>query len=339
MIKVVKVIALASLLAPTLYGASTAGCKGCHGASFEKKAMGKSKIVKDMSKADIVTALKGYKDGSYGGTMKGIMKGQVASLSDADMEAIADEIKGGGAKAPAKADATPAKAEAKKPLVVDINAKVDTPERLSKDDLGNKKVVTESVLGLRKTDLYSEKDETTPMKTQYSSDAPGTSQRLARAFQDAPPMIPHSVEGLLPIKAGNNQCLGCHMPEVASSVGAIPIPKSHFTDFRPKHKFDGKKFEKAIDNLKNEVAISKPKKKLVNARFNCSQCHAPQSRGDLAVSNTFQGGFSEKNGKSASSWYDHMNDDLATVGEGNSVVTKDDIANKNSPAGKPVASE
>ena len=337
MIKVVKVIALASLLAPTLYGASTAACKGCHGASFEKKAMGKSKVVKDMSKADIVTALKGYKDGSYGGVMKGIMKGQVASLSDADMEAIANEIKGGGAKTPAKADATPAKAKA--PAVVDINAKVDTPDRISKEDLGNKKVVTESVLGLRKTDIYSEKDDTTPMKTQYSSDAPGTSQRLARAFQDAPPMIPHSVEGLLPIKAGNNQCLGCHMPDVAKGVGATPIPKSHFTNFRPKHKFDGKKFEKAIDNLKNDVAISKPKDKLVNARFNCSQCHAPQSRGDLAVANTFQGGFSEKNGKSASSWYDHMTDDLATVGEGNSVVTKNDIANKNSPAGKPVASE
>ncbi len=330
MTKFVKVIALASLLAPTLYGAAnTAGCKGCHGASFEKKAMGKSKVVKEMSKSDIITALKGYKDGSYGGAMKGIMKGQVASLSDADMEAIASEILGGGKTAPAKTDApaTPAKKG-----VVDINEKVDTPERLSKDDLGNKKVVTEEVLGLRKTDIYTE-DNTTSMKTQYGSDAPGTSQRLARAFQDAPPMIPHSVEGLLPIKAGNNQCLGCHMPEVAKGVGATPIPKSHFTNFRPKHKFDGKMFTKAIDNLKNEVSISKPGDKLIMARFNCSQCHAPQSRGDLAVSNTFEGGFSEKTGKSASSWYDHMTDDLATVGEGNSVVTKEDIENKNSPAG------
>ncbi len=332
MTKIVKVIALASLLAPTLYGASTAGCKGCHGATFEKKAMGKSKVVKDLSKADIVKALKGYKDGSYGGAMKGMMKGQVAALSDADIEAIAGEITGGGAKAPAAKTDAPAAAPAAKG-VVDINEKIDTPERLAKDDLGNKKVVTESVLGLRKTDLYSEKEDTVGMKTQYSSDAPGTSQRLARAFQDAPPMIPHSVEGLLPIKAGNNQCIGCHMPEAAKGVGATPIPKSHFTNFRPKHKFDGKMFKKSIDNLKNEVSISKPSDKLSMARFNCSQCHAPQSKGDLAVSNTFQGGFSEKNGKSASSWYDHMNDDLATVGEGNSVVTEADIANKNSAAG------
>ena len=67
-------------------------CAGCHGINFEKSAMGKSKIVKDLSKADIEKALKGYKDGSYGGAMKGIMKGQVAKLSDDDMKAIAEKF-------------------------------------------------------------------------------------------------------------------------------------------------------------------------------------------------------------------------------------------------------
>jgi len=331
MTKFVKIIALASLLTPTLYGASMAGCVGCHGADFEKKAMGKSKVVKDMSKADIVAALKGYKDGSYGGAMKGLMKGQVAALSDADMEAMAAKITGGSAAAPeAKTDASTKVVAA---TVVDINKEANAKENLDRDDLGNKKEVTESVLGLRKTDIYSEEDDTTGMKTQYSSAAPGTSQRIERAFQDAPPMIPHSVEGLLPIKTGNNQCIGCHMPESAAAMGATPIPKSHFTDFRPKHKVIDKQFKKTIDNYKNEVAISEVKPKLVHARFNCSQCHAPQSSGALAVSNTFQGGFSENNGKSGSSWFDHMNDDLATVGEKDSHITADDLANKNSAAG------
>ena len=67
-------------------------CAGCHGAAGEKVALGKSKVISDMSKADIVAALKGYKDGTYGGPMKGLMKGQVASLSDADMQAIGDQI-------------------------------------------------------------------------------------------------------------------------------------------------------------------------------------------------------------------------------------------------------
>jgi len=332
MTKVLKVIALGSLLASTSYAASLAACAGCHGQHFEKKAMGKSKIVKDMSQADILVALKGYKAGTYGGGMKGLMKGQVANLSDADMKSMAEAIKAGGGTATDKATVNAASAAVEQAKVINLNAAVCTPERLAEDDLGNKKVVTESRLGLRKTDLYSE-DDTTSMKTHYSDAAPGTSKRLERAFQDAPPMIPHSVEGLLPIKAGNNQCLGCHMPDVAKSMGATPIPKSHFTDFRPKHKVINGVFKKSIDNYKNEVAISKPKDKLVQARFNCSQCHAPQSTGDLAVSNTFQGGFSEKNGKMASDWYEHMTDDLATVGEKDSVVTPDDIANKNSPAG------
>jgi len=333
MTKVIKVIALGSLLASSTYAVSMAACVGCHGQHFEKVAMGKSKVVKDMSEADILVALKGYKNGTYGGTMKGLMKGQVANLSDADMKAMATAIKGGGGTVSDKATANAAASAVNEAKVININSTVCTPERLAEDDLGNKKIVTESRLGLRKTDLYSETDDTTGMKTNYSSAAPGTSKRLERAFQDAPPMIPHSVEGLLPIKTGNNQCIGCHMPEAAAGMGATPIPKSHFIDFRPKHSVVKGQFKKSIDNLKNEVAISKPKDKLVQARFNCSQCHAPQSQGDLAVSNTFQGGFSEKDGKSGSSWYDHMNDNLDTIGGASATVTKEDIANKNSAAG------
>ncbi|WP_370518783.1 hypothetical protein [Sulfurovum sp. bin170] len=70
----------------------TKACQACHGAEFEKKAMNVSKIVKDMTKADIITALKGYKDGSYGGNMKTLMKGQVASYDDAKIEAFAAQV-------------------------------------------------------------------------------------------------------------------------------------------------------------------------------------------------------------------------------------------------------
>jgi len=78
--------------APASAEVSTAACAGCHGANFEKKAMGVSKVVKDMAKADIVKALKGYKDGSYGGSMKTIMKGQAGPLSDAQIDAIANKV-------------------------------------------------------------------------------------------------------------------------------------------------------------------------------------------------------------------------------------------------------
>jgi cytochrome c len=60
--------------------------------TVRKKALGKSKVISEMSKADIAAALHGYKDGTYGGPMKGLMKGQVAKLSDADITAIAEKI-------------------------------------------------------------------------------------------------------------------------------------------------------------------------------------------------------------------------------------------------------
>jgi len=62
-------------------------CKGCHGANFEKKALGKSKIVSNMTKQEVSDALVGYKNGTYGGSMKGVMKGQVAKYSEADLSA------------------------------------------------------------------------------------------------------------------------------------------------------------------------------------------------------------------------------------------------------------
>jgi len=67
-------------------------CAGCHGSLGEKKALGKSKVINEMSQADLVTALNGYKDGSYGGAMKGLMKGQVAKLSTEEVASLALHI-------------------------------------------------------------------------------------------------------------------------------------------------------------------------------------------------------------------------------------------------------
>ena len=67
-------------------------CVACHGAEGEKAALGKSMIIKDMSKADFVSAMKGYKDGSYGKDQKALMKAQVTALSDAQIEEIASFI-------------------------------------------------------------------------------------------------------------------------------------------------------------------------------------------------------------------------------------------------------
>jgi len=67
-------------------------CSSCHGANGEKAALGKSKILKDMTKAELATALNGYKDGSYGGASKAIMTAQVKDLSATDIKEISELI-------------------------------------------------------------------------------------------------------------------------------------------------------------------------------------------------------------------------------------------------------
>ncbi len=92
-----KKIVIASIAALTvstvaMAGVNGASCTACHGKNFEKHAMGKSKVVSEMTHAEIAEALKGYKAGTFGGPMKGVMKGQVARYSDADLEAFSQTI-------------------------------------------------------------------------------------------------------------------------------------------------------------------------------------------------------------------------------------------------------
>ena len=88
--------------------------------------------------------------------------------------------------------------------------------------------ISDTALSYRNTDLNQ--DASTP-KVEYLKNAAGSGVRLKRGFQDAPPMIPHDTEGMLPITRKNNACLGCHMPDVAKSMNATPIPKTHFIRF------------------------------------------------------------------------------------------------------------
>ncbi|MBD3793663.1 MAG: hypothetical protein IE889_05820 [Campylobacterales bacterium] len=88
------VAAAAEAVAPAAPAVNLSACAACHGANFETSAMGVSKVVKDMSQEDIVAALKGYKAGTYGGNMKAIMQGQIASFDDAMIDAAAAQIKG-----------------------------------------------------------------------------------------------------------------------------------------------------------------------------------------------------------------------------------------------------
>ena len=86
------VVATCLLTACVAFANPYAKCVACHGANGEKVALGKSKIIKDMTKADFVASLKGYQDGTYGGAQKGLMVGQVKDMTEATMNEIADLI-------------------------------------------------------------------------------------------------------------------------------------------------------------------------------------------------------------------------------------------------------
>lgn len=67
-------------------------CAQCHGEKGEKIALGKSKVINKMNRVELEAAMKGYKNGTYGGEMKGLMKAQLADYGDAQIAAVAAEI-------------------------------------------------------------------------------------------------------------------------------------------------------------------------------------------------------------------------------------------------------
>ena len=78
---------------PAIDGAKLyTACAGCHGSHGERKALGKSAIIQGWEATKTHKALLGYKDGSYGGSMKGVMKSQISKFNDAELEALAKHI-------------------------------------------------------------------------------------------------------------------------------------------------------------------------------------------------------------------------------------------------------
>lgn len=64
-----------------------AKCAGCHGQDGSKGLKGKGAEA-------VVAALNGYKAKTYGGAKKAIMENQAASLSDAEVQALAKFVAG-----------------------------------------------------------------------------------------------------------------------------------------------------------------------------------------------------------------------------------------------------
>ena len=94
---------------------------------------------------------------------------------------------------------------------------------------------------------------------------PGDSEPAERSFENAPPVIPHNVDGLFPITLDENACIDCHGPENAADAEAPAVPASHTYDIR----------------RDRQLADVNP------ANYACNLCHAPQAEVAELVGNAF----------------------------------------------------
>lgn len=74
--------------------AAFTACKACHGVKADTNinTQNKERIPANLTKAEVEKALHGYKDGTYGGNLKALMKAQTAKLTDDDIKALAEYI-------------------------------------------------------------------------------------------------------------------------------------------------------------------------------------------------------------------------------------------------------
>lgn len=154
--------------------------------------------------------------------------------------------------------------------------------------------ISDTQIGLRKHSLEDEKS--LEIKDfEYSTKEAGEAKRYERAFLNAPPQIPHSIDDYLPITQDNNMCLSCHDLGAdnervkLSDEEATPMPASHYYDLR-----NEKKLESVSD-----------------ARYNCVQCHAAQANIEIGIKNTFKPDFGKDElGKHRSNLLDVINEGL-----------------------------
>jgi len=96
-----------------------------------------------------------------------------------------------------------------------------------------------------------------PGMNTYPADPPGETVPMERAYETAPPLVPHDVTDLEVSRAAND-CVDCHLEGMELDEGhvATKIPESHF---------------------RNEFTGETTEERVVGIRYNCLQCHVPQA--------------------------------------------------------------
>ena len=69
-------------------------------------------------------------------------------------------------------------------------------------------------------------NDPSPSTFDYPTTKAGESDRIAKSYHTAPPMVPHTVAEYLPITMETNECMECH-----SQIGWIPSTFDHNNHF------------------------------------------------------------------------------------------------------------
>jgi len=142
----------------------------------------------------------------------------------------------------------------------------------------------------------------------YSTSEAGAATNFERAFENAPPMIPHKTTSFVPITMNNNLCLSCHIPENAKKIGATSMPETHFINFRPELIQENGLYQVDANENKNEIVSQKLGAELNMARYNCTQCHASQANVTVDIENYFTPDFRTASGKNSSDLIDNLSE-------------------------------
>ena len=163
--------------------------------------------------------------------------------------------------------------------------------------------IDENKLGIIDASVKSE-DTNLSEKPKYNEAKPGDGENIDRSFENAPPLIPHTTNGFLPIKIDNNICVTCHLPDKAEESGAVPISKTHFANWRPQPELvDG------VYTVSDEL-INEKVDQLNNQYFNCSQCHVPQAEVSVDIENLFTPEFRQEFGLEQSNLNDKVKEGI-----------------------------
>jgi cytochrome c-type protein NapB len=133
-------------------------------------------------------------------------------------------------------------------------------------------------------DVYFRGAELNAMSAQdlevYGDAEAGESKPLERAFPGAPPQIPHTIQGMLPLAADSNECIDCHHPENVTDLSEKPIPDSHFQVARLTEGLE-------TEPMRWKVKGYEKGDELAGSRFNCTMCHTPQAVNVKTPKSTF----------------------------------------------------